>query len=41
MSQQSSKRKALEMANSQSLRRLSTASTPKIAKKMLSHRHSM
>ena len=32
MSKQSSKIEALEMANSHSLRRLSTASTPKIAK---------
>ena len=33
MSKQSSKRKAMEMVNSHSLRRLSTASTPKIAQK--------
>ena len=33
MSKQSSKRKAMEMVNSYSLRRLSTASAPKIAQK--------
>ena len=33
MSWQSSKRKAMEMVNSHSLRRLSTASAPKMAKK--------
>ena len=33
MSKQSSKRRAMEMVNSQSLRRLSTASAPKMAQK--------